>query len=346
MSYPKIDLHTHYLTPFYRKALEKAGHVPGPDGLPFTPDWSPEEHLAYMDKNNVAKAILSCSSPGTHLIPGDDEFAREVTRETNEYAAALKRKHPTRFGFFASLSLPDVQSALVEIDYALDTLDADGFVLLSNHQGMYLGDPRLAPVYAKLNARRAIVFVHPTAPCVGHACVHSDPARKRVLDGAPLNDAYPIPMMEFLFDSTRTFADLLVSGTAAAHPHISFIVPHCGSALPSVLDRVLMVSQHKFPGYDARDTQPISETALRDMFANQFYFDLAGMAMPNQIHHMLRWINHSRLAYGSDIPWTPASRAEGLLQTMQEEFPKLFTDQEIRDICEGNAAKLLKKRES
>ena len=49
---------------------------------------------------------------------------------------------PKRFGFFATLPLPDVEAALAEISYTLDTLHADGIVLLSNYTGIYLGDPR------------------------------------------------------------------------------------------------------------------------------------------------------------------------------------------------------------
>jgi hypothetical protein len=67
-------------------------------------------------------------------------------------------------GFFAPLPLPDIDGALAEMAYALDVLQADGLILLSHQNGVYVGDPRYRPVYDELNRRRAIVFVHPTIP--------------------------------------------------------------------------------------------------------------------------------------------------------------------------------------
>ncbi|KAF9005751.1 amidohydrolase 2 [Hymenopellis radicata] len=331
-------------------ALKKSGHVPGPDGLPFTPertqDWTPEDHLAFMERNNVSKSILSCTGPGTHLIPGDDAFGREVTREVNEFAADLKRRFPIKFGFFASLPLPDIDGALLEIDYALDQLDADGFVLMSNFHGMYLGDARLAPVYAKLQARKATVFVHPTTPCNSQACNHSDLTPQRKRDSIPLSETYIIGIMEYFFDSARTFVDILLSGTAAAHPDVTFIVPHCGNALPSVLDRALLTSSPELRHFQTRPMHALTAPVVKEMFAKQFYFDLSGNPMSNQIHHMLRWINSDRFLYGSDVPFTSSTAAETLAQIMESELSKLFGEQEIQDIYHGNAERLFASKQT
>ncbi|KAJ7769938.1 hypothetical protein B0H16DRAFT_1776901 [Mycena metata] len=352
MATPKIDVHTHYLTPAYVKALQKSGHVPGPDGLPFTPDWNPEDHLAFMDRNGISKSILSCTGPGTHLIPGDDAFGREVTREVNEFAAELKRKFPTRFGFFASLPLPDIDGALLEIDYVLDQLDADGFVLMSNFHGMYLGDARLAPVYAKLQARKAVVFVHPMTPCHAHAGNNAELTPQRKRDHIPLSDTYIVGMMgesyftEYFFDSTRTFVDILLSGTASEHPDVTFIVPHCGNALPSILDRALLISSPEKRDFQTKPgaMRELSAHVVKEMFKTQFYFDLSGSPMPNLIHHMLRWTTSERFLYGSDVPFNSWAAAEKLAAIMDSELPKLFGEQEIENIYYGNAERLFETK--
>ena len=52
--------------------------------------------------------------------------SRDLARECNDYAASLIRDYPGRFGAFAILPLPDVDAAIAELAYALDTLKLDG----------------------------------------------------------------------------------------------------------------------------------------------------------------------------------------------------------------------------
>ena len=110
----KIDVHVHFLPPAYRQACLDHGHA-NPDGMPYLPEWSEEAHLELMDKNGIQKAILSISTPGTHLVYNDSELAAKVTRDCNSYAADLKKRMPDRFGYWASLPIPDVDLCLEEI---------------------------------------------------------------------------------------------------------------------------------------------------------------------------------------------------------------------------------------
>ncbi len=141
-------------------------------------------------------SVISVSSPGVYF--GDDAAAHELAVKTNKEAARLQRAHPSRFGRFASTSLPNVQAAVAEACKALDEWGADGIVVESNQQGMYLGDARLKPFYQALNDRAAVIFVHPTSPkCQG--C-------------QSLTLGYPEPMLEFMFETTRTITNMVLSG--------------------------------------------------------------------------------------------------------------------------------------
>ena len=116
-----------------------------------------------MDKSGIATSILSIAQPGIWYGNNLDE-SRKLARDLNEYGTKVVKDHPGRFGLFACIAPPDVDGSLREIEYAMDTLKADGIGLLTSYQDKYLGDPSFAPIYAELNRRKAVVYVHPTTP--------------------------------------------------------------------------------------------------------------------------------------------------------------------------------------
>ncbi len=211
-----------------------------------------------MEKLRISKSILSISTPGTHLVPGDHALARKFTRETNEEVAKTCAEHPDHFAFFASLPLPDVEGSIEEIDYALDHLGALGFALMTNAHGHYLGDASLDPVFKKLNERGAVVFMHPS-----NCCAEVPYAAK------PL-DQYPAPMLEFYFDTTRAVANLILSGTVERYTNITFIGAHCGAALAPLLERV-----SEFPPIVSPKSN-LNASRIKELIKTRFYFDLAG----------------------------------------------------------------------
>ncbi|MEV6060802.1 amidohydrolase family protein [Nocardia asteroides] len=276
----RIDVHCHFLPEFYREALIAGGHS-RPDGIPGIPQWSEAGALEAMNSLGVSKAYLSISSPGVHF--GDDAAARDLARRVNEEGARLKRAHPDRFGFFASTPLPDVDAALAEIAYAFDELHADGVVVETNFDGIYLGNELLDPIYAELDRRNAVLFMHPTspaAPCTGPA--------------APL--PYPRPMLEFLFDTTRTVTDMVLSGTLERYPNIKVIVPHAGAVLPGLAARI-----------DVIGAKMVGKTDPMRRALKQLHFDLAGMPLPEMLPALLSVADSGRIHYGSDLPFTPAA---------------------------------------
>ena len=318
----RIDTHAHFLPDFYRQALIDAGHGQ-PDGMPAIPLWDADKHLKFMESQGISKSFLSISSPGIHF--GDDDKAKDLAKQVNDFAASLARLHPGKFGSFASLPLPDVERSLEEIARSQDELHADGFTLLSNYHGIYMGDPRFEPVFEELNRRKAKVFFHPTTGC---SCVDGKPQPFKPLP-------YPSPVMEFFFDTARAVVNLIMSGTVSRHPDIIFLIPHCGAVLPPLIDRFthfatkILASNVDFTAED-----------VEHFFKHRFYYDLAGFSMKNQVHGILRWTRTERLLYGSDYPYTPPDGIAFQAGIMDEEAKKIWSDEVIEQVYADNANNL------
>lgn len=335
MPFAKIDLHSHFLPPFYREALLANGHE-FPDGMPGPPQWSEESHLELHSALNVKKSILTISTPGTHLTPGKDAEARALTRRVNEFAADLKRRRPDEFGFFASLPLPDVEGTLKEIAYASDHLNADGFVIMSNHHGHYAGDEIFAPIFDELNRRKAILFIHPTSPFVKGENLGE------CTRAAPLAHTYPRSTFEFFFDTARVYTHLFLTGTVKRCPDITFVMTHAGGCLPPIVNRVgIAASLLNLPKID----HSANGAYLRERLnSEQFFFDTAGWVFPDQIKGLLTYFTEEtkgkRMVYGSDFPWTPAPAVKSLSEDHDKYLSEFFPGEE-EALAYGNAQRLL-----
>ena len=130
-------MHHHILPSDYLAALANAG-ITSSGGRPI-PEWDIQSTLALMDRHAIATAVTSISEPG--IFFGDVTFARDLAHRCNEFSAQLIHEYPQRFGAFAILPLPDIDAALRELKYNLNTLKLDGVVLLSNVDGKNPGDP-------------------------------------------------------------------------------------------------------------------------------------------------------------------------------------------------------------
>ena len=212
----RIDVHHHVLPKFYTETLEKVGSLTI-FGV-FIPDWTIENHLAVMDKNKVAVGMASIPA-GIYFE--SDAFARDLARRCNEFLAKMRGEHPTRFGAFAVLPVPDVDGALEEAAYALDTLKLDGVIMLSNVAGHYVGDPENDALFAELNRRHTVVYIHP-----------GDPPDK----GIPESILFPI---DTGLETARAVMSLLYSGVFERYPKLKFIFSHCGGITPYLAYRMV-----------------------------------------------------------------------------------------------------------
>ncbi|MEU2031064.1 amidohydrolase family protein [Nocardia amamiensis] len=279
----RIDLHAHFLPPDYRAALLDHGHVTI-GGYP-TPDWSPEQALAFMDYYGIQAQALSVSDPGVSFLRGKE--ANDMARYCNTYAANLFTTHAKRFGAFAVLPMPDIPASIAEAIYALDELHLDGVVLLSAYDGVYLGDPRFEPLMIALNQRNAYVFVHPAAI----------PA-----DAKP---ELPLPdfLAEFTFDTTRAATLMMATGLTQRYPNIRFQLAHAGGTLPFLSHRISVASQTVLGELWPADLPRPSILDTRRQIAN-FYYDTALSGSAAAMAGVLAVSARDHVVFGSDWPFS------------------------------------------
>jgi 6-methylsalicylate decarboxylase len=270
-----IDVHHHYASPGYLASL--ASRNVGNNLDRFKGD-TPEKHIAEMDKSGVATAMLSQYSG---FWFGDVAQARRDARDVNEWAAAkMVAPYKNRFGLFAALPLPDADGSLKEIEYAFDTLKADGISLITSYDGKWLGDKSFDPVFEELNRRKAVVFVHPLEP----SCCKN-----------PLEGVGPT-ILEYPTDTTRAIMNLLVSNAATRYPDVQFIFSHAGGTLVSIAQRIL--------GNDvtAEALAKPAEKNSRLYHVRRFHYDTAGSANPVQLKSLQLLVPASQVVFGTDTP--------------------------------------------
>ena len=273
----RIDVHQHLMPQFYARAMELNGGDPSDSPVP---KWSPELAIDYMDSHEIGTGILSLSSPSVVGWSGNER--REMARRVNEYTADLARRNPDRFGNFATVPLPDVEGALEELEYAFDTLHADGVLLLANYLGRYLGDPLFDPIWAELSRRNAVVLIHPGVT----------PGQPPF----PLADGIPSPLLDFLLHTARAAVQLVFNGVMERYPNARIILSHAGGFMPYAALRVAGGVPHFRP--ELADPE---KTLAR---LKQFYFDTA-LSSGSAIPALKDFAAKDHIVFGSDFPYAP-----------------------------------------
>jgi 6-methylsalicylate decarboxylase len=297
----RIDVHHHFAPAFHRAALgDKRGNS--------WPKWSPQMSLEDMDKSGIQTAMLSIIQPGTWF--GNVEESRSLTRKLNDYGASMVRDYPGRYGLFACIAPPDVEGSLKEIEYGFDTLKADGIALLTSYGTSYLGDPAFAPVYAELNRRKALVYVHPTAPNCCQALV----------------PGIPVGSIEYATDTTRTIAHLVFSGTVTKFPDIRWIFSHSGGTLPFLTARFTRLAQERKPAHLPDGPMPEFR---------KFHYELAQGNTPGQIAALLKMVSIDQVMYGTDFPFRDGAEINAGIAEYS------FSGGDIASIERANALRLL-----
>jgi predicted TIM-barrel fold metal-dependent hydrolase len=279
----RIDVHHHFTPPgyFQESAADRARR-----GLSGTPpavqNWSPQRSVEEMDKNGIATSMMSIATGGIWF--GDRAQTQRLARQTNEFGTKMIGDHKGRFGLFAVLPLPNVDDSLKEIEYALDTLKADGFGLLTSYDTTWAGDPKFAPVFEEPNRRKAVVYFHLSAP---ECCQNLIPY-------------VPQPTVEYPHDTTRAILSFLFNGGFRKYRDIKFIWSHAGGSMPILAGRISN-SARNIP--NARENIP--DGAIAEF--QRLYYDTANSGSKPTMAALMALVPTTQILFGTDYPWVPAA---------------------------------------
>jgi 6-methylsalicylate decarboxylase len=303
-----IDVHHHIAPGAY---LREAG--PGVGAA--LKRWSLAKSIEDMEEGGIATAILSVTQLAKHIA--SDEQRRRLARQCNDEAAKIVALHPTRFGMFVALPLPDIDGTLEELEYGLDGLKADGVGMYTSYHDKWLGDPAFDPVFAELNRRRAVIYVHPATP---DCCRNLLPG---VADSA----------IEYGTDTTRAITRMVFSGAAQRFPDLRMIWSHAGGTMPFLIERFVRMAQQR--DYAALLPQGFMPEARR------FFYDTAQVANHTALACAREVIPDRNFVFGSDFPYrTAKEHVDGL------EACGVFDSAQLDAIARGNVARLLPRHAS
>ena len=294
-----IDVHAHYQPPAIRGL-----NLPGPMNA-----WDLQKQIGDMDAAGVTRAMLSVTTPG---VPATGEASRRLARESNEYAAKLGTDHGRRFGFFTCVPMDDMDAALKEVAYGFDVLKAQGVGLFTSYSGQWLGDARFDPLFAELERRKAIVYVHPTSAA---CCTRLIP---EVAD----------TLIEYGTDTTRAIASYVFRGAARRFPNVRMIWSHSAGSMPYLIER-----------FEGAERSPAAKAQLPDGFRasiGRFWYDIAQASNPVATTALRSVVPMERIVFGTDYPFRTS-----LEHVRALEAGKVFKPPELAALYRGNVSQRL-----
>jgi predicted TIM-barrel fold metal-dependent hydrolase len=274
----RIDVHAHYWTEDYIDLLvdlgkDDAGAVRG-IGAGGGADL--EARLALMKRAGVETQVLSACP---QLPYGEDEKkATRAARFVNDQYAELVQRHRDRFAAFAALPMPHIDESIAEIGRALDQLRMAGVAMNTTVLGRALVEPDYEPVFAELNRRGAVLYLHPAGNSACSPLIRDYHLTWMV--GAPVED-------------TISIMQLITHGIPTRYPDIKIINSHLGGALPMLLQRA--DDQYR---WEAPQTPEAPSVAARRM-----WYDTVGHGHVPALRCAIDSFGADRLLLGTDFPY-------------------------------------------
>ncbi|HEU0217826.1 MAG TPA: amidohydrolase family protein [Stellaceae bacterium] len=227
-----------------------------------------------MDAAGVGRQVLSPHWPP--YLPDEAQGVHAI-KLLNDGYAALAHKYPDRISSYVMLPLPHIDASLEEMARGFDELGCVGVNMNIVCLGDSIGHEKFEPIYAEMNRRNTILFVHPAGSGIQSPMINDWNYWASV--GTSLEDA--------------TFVlHMIARQIPYRYPNIKFIVPHLGGPIPMLLNRLDLQGQ--------RDQPNLAEAP--SVTAKKFYYDTVCYASKAAFTCALEAFGEDLLVTGSDYP--------------------------------------------
>jgi 6-methylsalicylate decarboxylase len=263
-----------------------------------------------MQRAGVDMQILSASPQLPH---GDDrDKAVAAARFVNDQYAAVVERYPDHFRAFAATPMPHIDASIAELGRALDELHMAGVTMTTTVLGHALVQPSYEPVFAELDRRAAVLYLHPAG---NSACT-------------PLIADYHLTwMVGAPVEDTISVMQLITHGIPSRYPRIKIINSHLGGALPMLIQRADDQYQWEAPGTPERPS----------IAARRMWYDTVGHGHVPALRCAIDSFGADRLLLGTDFPY---EAGDVFVRAVNYITDPRITDHEATAILDGNATAL------
>jgi aminocarboxymuconate-semialdehyde decarboxylase len=273
--------------------------------------WDTAKRLADMDAMGLQMQAIS---PMPELLSYwmEPEAGAQLAHYLNAQIATMVNESAGRMVGLGAVPLQDMDLALRELRYIMQTPGFAGVELGSNINGVPIGDMRFDAFFEACEALGAAVFVHALRPT----------GMDRLVGPAPLQQVLAYPS-----DVGLAAASVLTTNLIERRPGLRIAFSHGGGTLAMLLPRLEQACK-VFPAL--QDSVTHSPTAQ----ARKLYYDTLVFDTPT-LQHLVTQFGASQLMVGTDYPFnfhdsTPVASIERagfdsgtvqmLLQTNAERF--------------------------
>ena len=309
----RVDVHAHYWTDDYLDLLVDLGKADAGAARGIGAGGGAElaARLRLMDRAGVQMQVLSACPQS----PYGEDGTKATTAATliNDQYAALVERYPDRFRAFAALPMPHLEESIGELRRALDELDMTGVAMNTSVLGRALVEPGFEPVFAELNRRGAVLYLHPAG---NSAC-------------SPLIGDYHLTwMVGAPVEDTISIMQLITRGIPARYPDITIINSHLGGALPMLLQRADDQYRWEAPGTPQKPS----------VAARRMWYDTVGHGHVPALRCAIDSFGADRLLLGTDFPYENGDTFIRAIDYIND--PRIDPDA-ARAILDHNASTLL-----